>query len=275
LKPIFQPDQEYKRYASCWGGIQTAHIVVQAEKVGKQWKSDLVKELCQQYNNMYRHSKNKNWISSQIARYKAIEHHVSDPKLLAELNAFRGRSPLACGIFDETDGCFKTYSLFFLLTNTRFCPISEAQFKKMAEDRQQNFERYRSHDLQLYVILKDYVEEREQFNLACSYSFKCKLNQVHVYSTFTIQDSRTLADHLDNSVNERLGELELVCLVTQGKPKDFKRENGLNPLFPVYQVKDKDNMERSIVFGLDAFLAHSLVFWKTVKDEDDDELFIC
>lgn len=273
IKPVFQPDQEYRRYVGCWGGIQASHIVVQSEKVGKQWKSDLIKDLRYQYNSVYRHPKQKDWIGSQIARYRAIGEK-DDKKILAELNTFRGRSPLRCGIYDETDQCFKTYDLFFLLAYTRFHPISESQFKKMVEDRELSFEHYRSHDLQLYVILETYVEEREQFGLTCLYSFKRNLNQVKVYSAFSIQDSRNLASHLDSSVNDRLAEVELVCLVTQGNPKDFKRNNGLNPLFPVYQVRDKDNMERSIVFGLDAFLAHSLVFWKTVKDEDDDELFI-
>jgi CRISPR-associated endonuclease/helicase Cas3 len=274
VKPIFQPDQDYRHYARCWGGVQTAHIVVQAEKVGKQWKSDLVKGLCQQYNHMYSHSKNKNWVSSQIGHYLRLTKDPYDSKILAELNAFRGRSPLDCGIFDETDQHFKTYNLFFLLANTRFRPISEAQFKQMVEEHHQKFERYRSRDLKLYVILEEYIEEREQFNLACSHSFKRELNQVHVYDTFTIQDSRTLATHLDSSVNDRLSDLELVCLVTQGKPADFKRENRLNPLFPVYSVKDHDNMQRSVIFGLNAFLAHSLVCWKSAKNEDDDELFI-
>src|SRR5947209_4257711 len=27
-QPIFQSDQEYKHYTSCWGGLQTAHIIV-------------------------------------------------------------------------------------------------------------------------------------------------------------------------------------------------------------------------------------------------------
>ncbi len=274
LKPVFQPDQEYRHYAGCWGGVQAAHIVVQAEKIGKQWKGDLTKDLRQQYNSMHGRSKHKDWIGAQIARYKRIAES-NDKKILAELNTFRGRSPLDCGIYDATDKRFKTYNLFFLLAHTRFRTIKEAQFKQMVEDRQQNFARYRSYDLQLYVILESYVEEREQFGLACSYSFKRYLNQVKVYSTFAIKGSRTLANQLDNEVNERLGEVELVCLVTQGKPQDFKRNHGLNPLFPIYQVQDKENMERCVVFGLDAFLAHSLVFWKTIKDEDDDELFIC
>jgi CRISPR-associated endonuclease/helicase Cas3 len=274
LKPVFQPDQEYRQYAGCWGGVQSAHIVVQAEKIEKQWKGDLIRDLRQQYNAMYGHTKNRDYIGSRIARYKELEKGP-DKKILSELNAFRGRSPLHCGIYDETDQCFKRYDLFFLLAYTRFHPISEARFKQMVEDRQQNFAHYRSHDLQLYVILENYIEEREQFGLSCSYAFKRYLNQVKVYSAFSIQDSRNLAHHLDNSVNDRLSDLELVCMATQGGPQDFKRMHGLNPLFPVYQVRDKDNMERSVVFGLDAFLAHSLVFWKTIKDEDDDELFIC
>ena len=112
IKPIFQPDQDYKHYARLWGGIQTAHLVVQAEKVGKQWGSDFIKELCQQYNKMYSHPKQQNWVESQMKRYRGIAKSP-DNKLLDELNSFRGRSPLDCGIFDTTDGHFKTYNLFF------------------------------------------------------------------------------------------------------------------------------------------------------------------
>ena len=74
-------------------------------------------------------------------------------------------------------------------------------------------------------------------------------------------------------MNERLADLPLVCLVGEGKPRDFKRQNGLGLLFPVYQVADGDGVGRSIVFGLDALLAHSLVFWKSYKN-DTDEIFI-
>ena len=223
---------------------------------------------------MYSHPKQQNWVESQIKRYRGIAKSL-DSKLLDELNSFRGRSPLDCGIFDTTDGHFKTYNLFFLLANTCFKPISEEQFRKMVEKRHEKFERYISRDLRLYVILESYTEEREQFRLTCLRSFKHSLNQVQVCSTFTIQDSRTLANHLDSSVNDRLNNLELVCLALQDKPGNFKRDNRLNPLFPVYVVQDQDGMERSIVFCLDAFLAHSLVFWKSTKNEDDDELFIC
>ncbi len=274
IKPIFQPDQEYRHYTGCWGGLQTAHIVLSTEKISKQWNSEFVQELRQQYNRVYSRSEKKDWIKSQMGRYRGIENDELDSLILQELNTFRGRSPLDCGIFDETDDCFKTYNLFFLLANTVFEPIPEARFKKMLAERGQQFERYRSRDLKLYVILKQYIDEREQFSLSCSYSFKGKLNQVHVYDTFTIRDSRTLANHLDDSVNDRLRELELICLVAQGNPREFKRQNGLNPLSPVYQVRGIDGMERSIVFGLDAFLAHSLVYWKAHKD-DDGEMYIC
>lgn len=276
IKPIFQPDQEYKHYAGCWGGLQTAHIIVSAEdwKIGKHGKNDFTQELRQQYNQVFRHATIKDWIGKQIGRYKAIAGDEDEKKILEELNSFRGRSPLDCGIFDKTDGCFKKYDLFFLLANTQFYPIDEGKFRKMVEDSGQKFERYRSHELKLYVCLEKYVEERENFSLESLYSFRKKLNQVHVYDNFMIQDSRTLASHLDNSVNERLAELSLVCLVAEGKPRDFKRQNGLHPLFPVYQVRDDDSITRSIVFGLDALLAHSLVFWKSAKNDCDEILIV-
>ena len=142
------------------------------------------------------------------------------------------------------------------------------------EERQQKFERYRSRELQLYVRLESYIEERENFSLESIYAFKKRLNQVHVYDNFIVQDSSILASHLDNSVNDRLAELSLVSLVAEGKPKDFKRQNGLHPLFPVYQVRDDDGVTRSIIFGLDALLAHSLVFWKAAKNDCDEILIV-
>lgn len=277
LKPIFQPEQEYTRYAGCWGGLQAAHIVANTEDwhVGKVGRNDLSKALRQQYNNVYRHSKNKDWIGSQVKRYLAMTEDKEEGLIiLKELNSFRGRSPLDCGIYDETDHHFKRYNLFFLLANTRFSPLKEAEFKCMVEAKHEDFEKYRSHELQLYVRLERYEEERENFSLTSYYSFNNKLNQVHVYDNFWIEDSRVLANHLDNSVNDRLAELPLVSLVSEGRPQEFKRRNNLNMLFPVYQVKDEDGIARSIVFGLDALLAHTLVFWKAAKN-DDDELYIC
>jgi CRISPR-associated endonuclease/helicase Cas3 len=276
VKPIFQPDQEYRHYTGCWGGLQAAYIVKSAEdwRVGKFGKYDLSMELRQQYNRVYKHATDKNWIDTQVRRYWTMSQDDEKQKILAELNSFRGRSPLDCGIFDETDGHFKRYSLFFLLANTIFYPLSEAEFMNMVKARDANFEKYRSHELQLYAYLEKYVEERENFYLESPYSFKKRLHQVYVYENFWIQDSRTLANHLDNSVNERLAELSLVCLVGEGKPGEFKKQNGLNLLFPVYQVKDSDGIARSIIFGLDALLAHSLVFWKAFKNDCDEILIL-
>mgnify|MGYP001344917443 CR=1 FL=1 len=274
VKPIFQPDQEYNRYATCWGGLQTAHIIISAEdwKIGKQGQQDFSKALRAQYGKTYNIKTVNDWIGEQVKRYRAMA--MEDEKLiLTELNSFRGRSPLDCGIFDKTDQHFKRYDLLFLLANTNFHPLSEAKFKEMVEDHHENFEKYRSRELGLYLYLESYGEERETFILESGYSFRKKLNQVHVYDNFMIQDSRVLASHLVSSVNDQLAEIPLVCLVVQGKPADFKRQHGLHSLFPTYRVRDDDGMEGSIVFGLDALLAHSLVFWKPTKD-DEDEMFI-
>lgn len=275
VKSIFPVDQEYKRYATCWGGLQTAHIIVSAEdwKIGKQGQQDFSRALRARYDKTYDIKTVKDWIGEQVKRYRAMAMDEDEKLILTELNSFRGRSPLDCGIFDGTDQHFQRYNLFFLLANTIFHPLSEAKFKEMVGDRHENFEKYRSRELGLYVSIESYGEERENFILESGYSFRKKLNQVHVYNNFMIQDSRILASHLENTVNDKLAELPLVCLVVEGKPADFKRQHGLHTLFPAYRVRDDDGMERSIVFGLEALLAHSLVFWRPTKD-DEDEMFI-
>src|SRR5205807_2641637 len=85
VKPIFQPDQEYKHYAGCWGGLQTAHIIISTEdwQIGKHGKDDFAKNLRLQYNRVYRHATEKDWIGKQVARYYAISKDDDDKKILA------------------------------------------------------------------------------------------------------------------------------------------------------------------------------------------------
>ncbi|NWJ47063.1 MAG: type I-D CRISPR-associated helicase Cas3' [Chloroflexi bacterium] len=274
---IFQPDQEFKNYASKWGCLQTAAIIVKAQSKLGGFKStgDDVKNLREQYNRQYGvkegEDNTKRWVAKYLELWgKPEDTNKKERKILEELTSFRGRSPLACGIYDETDGHFKTYDLFFLLANTEFIPMSESEFRRKAGD---DFAKYQSRELKLYVRLKSYLEERESFTLYNSRSFKDKLNQINVFDNFTIQDNRTLALLPDDSVNDRLAELSLVSLVVGDKPKDFKRRKALSPLFPVYTVKDKNGLLRSVVFGMDALLAHSLVFYE--KPSDEDSIFIC
>ena len=277
VQPIFQPEQHYKNYAGCWGGLQAAHIIASAEdwKIGKVGKKDLSRTLREQYNSVYKHATNRDWIGGQVKRYQAMSHDKEEgQRILAELLSFRGRSPLDCGIYDETDHHFKRYNLFFLLANTIFYPLKEAEFRRMVEASNEDFEKYRSHELQLYARLESYEDERENFRLASDIPFQKKLYQLHVYDNVWIEDSRVLAQyHLDDAVNNTLATLPFVSLVCEGTPRKFKRRNNLNLLFPVYQVRDGDGIVRSIIFGQNALLAHSLVFWKAAR-RDCDELFI-
>ena len=189
-------------------------------------------------------------------------------------------SPLTCGIIDETDGGFpKTYDLMFLLANTRFTPIDEAEFRKAIEshrETQGKFERYKSQSLGLYVRLHEYLEERDNFSLTLRRSLKGKLNMVSVFDNFTIGDSRILAGHENNRVNEQLAQLKLVVLAVDGTPKAFKCKKYLGPLFPVYAVKDKEGLlARSVVFGLNALLAYSQIPYNELGQNDaEDDYYV-
>lgn len=273
---IFQPDQEYRNYTARWGGLQTAHMLVEAEKTGKHPRNgQFLQELKAQYNRLYGGSDQKDCISRWLGRYWAMSKDEQGKVILAELNNFRGSSPLSCGILDETDGYLKTYDLFFLLANTRFQPISEARFREEAERRGEKFEKYASRKLGLYVRLEAYLEERQSFVLTLRQSLKGKLNQVGVFGNFNIGESRVLATHENNRVNEQLSELDLVGLLGEGTPKEFKRKKHLGPMFQVYQVKGKDGPNRSLVLGLPALLAHSQIPYLQLADHgDDDECLI-
>ncbi len=285
VKPIFPQEQDFRRYIACWGGLQVAQMIVNAEgwKVGKLGSnnsnkpdfSESAQRLRQQYNKVYKHSKNPDWIGTQVKRYYKMAKDEDEKLILDELTPFRGRSPLDCGIYDETDDHFKRYNLFFLLANTEFDPMAEAEFRQMVEARGEPFRKYQSHELKLYVRLHKYTEERENFHLTSTCKFEKNLNRIGIYDNFEIGDNRRLAYQLSNETNERLADLSLVSLVVAEHPKEFKKLHRLNMLFPIHQVKGEDNRSKpySIIFGLSALLAHSLVFWKATKS-DCDELLI-
>ena len=279
---IFQPDQQYKNYAMRWGRLQSAALLVKTKEIGHYHKDDqFIQELQAQYNQLYCGPGQKDKFSQWVARYYAMskgEDKEQQRPILDELNSFRGRSPLTCGIIDETDGGhLKTYDLFFLLANTEFQLISEAEFRREVERRKEKFEKYQSRDLKIYLRLKSFREERDSFLLNSGRPLKGKLNQVRVFTNLTIRDSQTLAALEDNSVNERLAELSLVGLVGEGKPKEFKRLKRLELILPAYaiQARGEEKLSRSIVFGHNALLAHSQIPWKALSNNgDDDECFI-
>ncbi len=309
LKPIFRPEQDFKNYGCLWGGLQTAHIIQRAEKLtlGKHKKDEgeskyVDEPLRQQYNQAYgyKDKDGKRWIDRQVGCYQIMLRDKEEDKakqasakmttkerrnatvkppsekrhiILEELNSFRGRSPLTCGIFDETDSFFKHYDLFFLLANTKFTVMEAAEFERRAGNQ---FKRHKSHELGIYLRVHSYTEERDSFDLINKKSLKGKANQVSVLDNFWIENSRVLSRQIDNRVNHALEKLNLVCLTLQETPAEFKARNRLGPLFPVYSVQDGStpSLNYSIVFGLEALLAHSLVFQKKA-DDDEEALPIC
>ncbi len=282
---IFQAEQEYRHYVNRWAGLQTAHVLIEAQQGGTQNpensrgyyknKDELSQKLYAQYNRLYGGNEDKDRLGRCITKYERMRKDSKLSPILKELNRFRGGSPLACGILDETDGGFpKTYDLLFLLANTRFTCIDEAEFRAAVErhpETRGKFERFKSQQLGLYVRLHEYQEERDNFSLTLRRSLKGKLNMVSVLNNFNIADSKVLAGHDNNRVNDQLAPLELVVLAVAGTPKEFKRKRYLGPLFPVYAVKDKDGLApRSVMFGLNALLAYSQIPYKELGQDGAD-----
>lgn len=299
--PIFQAEQEFRHYAKRWGSLQTAHIVnsVQDYKIGGHGhQTDLFAiRLREQYDKAYgQENSGGHWIGGRVGLYRSMakdsgtesSNNTTKPRrsrpevktdrrhlILKELNSFRGSSPLDCGIYDRTDGKCKKYNLFFLLANTRFRTISEDEFRQRAGS-ETVFKRCQSRDLKLYVELESYGAERENFELVNRRpSLKGKVNHICVLNGFRIGSSPALARQIDDRVNEALQKVELVCLILEETPKEFKAKHNLGRLFPAYSVKEDGGRGREygLIFGQPALLAQTLVFWKAAKD--DDEILIC
>ena len=283
---IFRADQQFKQYVPKWGRLQTAHLVYQAEHldadVPQKYITDELqnKALRDQYNRMYRGTANTtDCIGGKVKEYIAkLKDTAQGKPILDELNSFRGRSPLTCAIFDETDRTFKTYALFFLIANTDFVPVDEATFRALRDRNGLPPPRSCvSYDLKLYVRLRAYLPERSGFTLANKLSFAGKANnRVQVMTAFRINDSPQLQRHENNAVNERLGVLALVCLPIKDKRatnvRAFRNLKGLNALFPLYDVRDGRDSAYIMAFGLNALLVHSLVFWQEDPDQDECNL---
>jgi CRISPR-associated endonuclease/helicase Cas3 len=286
LGAFFEPEQEYRNYINRWGGLQTAHVFLQAcgkKKDGSYlaFRKDnhFINELRARYNRMYGGSETKDCLTRWIKQYEEIEKDDEKKLILAELNHFRGSSPLTVGIVDETDGYLKSYDLLFLLANTKFKQISEAEFQreliKRGLDSPIARKKYGSPNLGVYVRLYEYLEERDSFLLLTKRAVKSRLNTVCVFSNLSIANNRALALQDSDDINDKLAEIEFVALVGASAPKKFKREKKLSPLFPVYAFRGKEETINSLVFGLNALLAHSQIPYNLlnkgagVGDEDD------
>jgi CRISPR-associated endonuclease/helicase Cas3 len=260
---VYPQEQEFRQYARRWGVLQTAHLVAQTQQALPK-DTPFIADLIAQYNQVFEMSPAHSF-ERVVKRYWAMTHKEADRAVLDELTSFRGRSPLSCCLWDLTDDTLKTYDLLFLLANAEFEVISEDEFIAVVHQRNLAVHEFR---YQLLCIkLHRYVPEREYFTLGLKrdlLNHEEWLHQAQAFKGFYIKESR---QPWTGAVNRVLKKQRLVCVLSDKPARELKRHLWLPFLFPVYRLLDLYESEFSVVFGKEALLLESLLFYRrTAKD---------
>lgn len=262
IREAFPTEQEFAHYTEQWGVVQAAQILVELQNEGKRDENAaFVEALTEQYERFYSPS-GKPVMPAAMGKYRRYKNQA--PAILAELQSFRGLSPLSCGIWD-TDDTLKTYDLFFLLANTEFYTLTKEEF--MQEVRKRGLAERDFKDQLVYLKITGY-SDRMQLMLGCKLSFvenPQNLHHVMACSGFFVQEPRPV--WLDQ-VNRHLKPLKLVCIVSNFSRTELKQRFGLGNLFPIYRLHDSTGNEYSVVFGQNALLLDSILSYRKAKGDN-------
>ena len=278
VNEVFPTETDFRRYAKRWGVVQAAKVLVDLQALQKIKKEEdralqeentaFVEALKHRYEQFYDQGDPACPVMTKaIKRYKGIKHQT--PELIAELASFRGQSPLSCGVWDKTDatgGHLQTYDLFFLLTNTESTVIDKEEFMQEVKRRdlqEKDFE----HQL-LYVKIGEFVTERQSLLLRTKYDLAQTgqfLHKVMVLDEITILEPEYPQR---DKINRALKKKNLVCIISDIPPLDLKRQMRLGPLFQVHRIQDSMGSSYSIVFGQDALLLDSELFFRKTNNDN-------
>src|SRR6266487_1779923 len=264
VREAYPAEQEFERYTQRWGVVQAAQVLeaLKAQQ-GRDANQEFYAVLTQQYEQIYG-AADKPAMPRACKKYWRLSKN--SPEVLKDLLSFRGQSPLACGVWDMTTtqtregSSLLTYDLFFLLANTEFEVIEEEDF--MREVRRRGLEERDFRKRLLYLKIHEYVPERLNLVLGQNVTLTERpdaLHQLVVWANFVVREPpHTWRD----AVNRRLKALALTCIVSDLQPLELKRKHRLGGVFPVYRLQDAIGSDYSIVFGQEALLLETLLFFR-------------
>jgi CRISPR-associated endonuclease/helicase Cas3 len=264
ISEVFPAEQEFAHYARRWGVVQAAQVLA---KLKGQEKRDANAAFSQVLQEQYEHfyaTTDQPVMGKALKKYFAYSRAGNAPEIINELSSFRGLSPLACGIWDS-DNTFKTYDLFFLLTNTEFEVLDEEVF--MQAVREQNLDEREFRNKQFYLRIRKYLPERRALVLGLRRNLREEaqiLHQAIVLNDFFVREPSF--PWLDR-VNKQLKPLRLPCLLSTRPIRELRGRYALPGSFPLYSLKDGWGQDYTVVFGQEALLLDTLLFFQKPGDD--------
>lgn len=264
IQEVFPAEQEFASYARRWGVVQAAQVLA---KLKRQEKRDANAAFAQALQEQYEHfyaATDQPVMEKALKKYFAYSRPGNAPEIIDELSSFRGLSPLECGIWDS-DGTFKTYDLFFLLANTEFEVLDKEIF--LQEVREKGWDEREFQNKQFYLRIWRYLPERQSLVLGLRHNIREQaqiLHQAIVLNDFFVREPPL--PWLDR-VNRHLKPLRLPCLLSTRPMRELRGKYALPGIFPMYRLRDGWGQEYTVVFGQEALLLETLLFFR--KPEDD------
>ncbi|MGB8345375.1 MAG: type I-D CRISPR-associated helicase Cas3' [Ktedonobacteraceae bacterium] len=274
VRAAFPVEAEFKSYTKRWGVMQAAQVLfaLQGEGGKKDANDAFLAALTDEYEQLYG-SPEKPIMPKKLKQYWAIQ--ANSPQVAAELSSFRGQSPLSCGVWD-VDNHFKTYDLFFLLTNAEIEVLPESVFMEEVRRRvQAGSEQLHERDFLnqlLYLKVHGYIPDRQRLVLGVNLDL---IEQASIMHKATVCDDFFVQEPVftwKDRVNKALKARKLVCVFSDWSRVELKRRLNLPALFFIQRVQDRMGQEYSVAFGQEALLLDSLLSWR--KTNGDNAMFL-
>jgi len=264
IREAFPTEQQFVNYTKRWGVVQATQVLIELQgQRKKDANQPFTNALSEQYELFYGSPAVPVMPKAEKKYWRLKNNQMSE--VLADLRSFRGQSPFSCGVWDTTDDALKTYELFFLLANTEYEVLTEAEF--MREVKRRNLEERDFRNQLVYLKIHKFVPERQQLILGLAQNLGQKLQYLHnilVWDGFFVDQPRHT---WLNEVNKKLKKLRLTCILSDKSPWEIRKQFKLGIIFPAYRLEDTTGYLYSVAFGQEALLLDSVLFYCETKGD--------
>ena len=249
---VFSPINDFRNYRKCWGWLHASHIIntLGHPRLRENYASEREK-LTRVYSDIFEtdiETRSTKW-------YFAVKKN--QPEIIdSGVIRFRGETPFACGILDETDSEIKDYNLLWVLQNAEVEYMEKSDF--MSECRARGIPSRKFQYVDVYLRLHEYRSERERFHLTQSRKIREQFTdncyrQLHTLKGFEIDGNFSAI----NKINRWLRVKPLLCLIREEPVGDLRRMLRLPVMFTIFPLLDRDGNKFSVVFSKEALLLRS------------------
>lgn len=261
---------QFAKYPSRWGGIQSAYIYSKFQG-NKQMKKDYP-EVAKKFGASVQKALGIS-IQKMNAQFYRCQNE-GKTKVIEEARSFRGSSQLNCAIYDkfstgelERDR-FKIYNLPGILSNFTFELWDKSDFMQQAESAGVTTKRF--DETLCYLKLTGCRDVREDWYFYRSGNLReiAQSGKIQVLKNLEICQPHGYGI---NHISDRLGNRGLVCFISDRDRNQLRATLGLPFHFQAYPLTDRPD-DRSppytIAFGQDALLLETLI-WHYKPKEDE------